>query len=73
MQAGNREIIVEDLSPALPQARLRAKTAEKLGCLPDDFLVYREFDRMDDPLCRVIVAIFPDGRKFKFDADSLIR
>jgi hypothetical protein len=40
--------------------------AARLGCAPEDFLVYRE-----EPT--VIVAILPDGRKFKFTADSLTR
>ena len=48
-----KERIVEELP-------LRAKVAQKIGCLPDELLKYRE--EADG----VIVAIAPDGRKYKF-------
>lgn len=70
-QAGDHAFTESIQHSSSMQAGNRELIASKLSCLPEDFLVYREFDRMDDPLCRVIVAITPDGRKFKFNANDL--
>lgn len=48
-----------------PGLNNRSIIASKLGCAPTDFLVYRE-----EP-GGLIVAITPDGRKFKFNLHDL--